>query len=232
MIKDGISVVIPVHNEEKIIRRNTLYILHYVYNNITKYPEIIIVDNGSNDRTGKLAKELAIRYEYFIKSYVIPRRDLGLALKIGILHSSKPIIVYYPIDLEPDINFIRDASLIIYKNLADIVVGRRVCKERKLSRNILSILFKVIVSLIFNMKLMDYNTVKAFSSSIKVIAKQTFSQGLAFESELLYRALKHKYRIVEYPVVVKKSKGRRTRIKPCSDSIDTLISILVARVKL
>ena len=52
---DLISVIVPVYNAEKFIRRTVNFITAQSYNNL----EIILVNDGSTDSTGKILKELA-----------------------------------------------------------------------------------------------------------------------------------------------------------------------------
>lgn len=52
---DLVSVIVPVYNAEKFIRRTVSFITAQSYHNI----EIILVNDGSTDNTGQILKELA-----------------------------------------------------------------------------------------------------------------------------------------------------------------------------
>ena len=56
MIKNElISIIVPIYNVEKYLERCVLSIIHQTYQNI----EIILVNDGSTDKSGELANNLA-----------------------------------------------------------------------------------------------------------------------------------------------------------------------------
>ena len=57
MEKDKISVVIPTYNREKSILASINSVLNQSYKNI----EVIVVDDGSKDKTKKLIKTIVVK---------------------------------------------------------------------------------------------------------------------------------------------------------------------------
>ncbi len=97
-----VSVLIPAHNEEKVIRE--------ILQRTTEltYPEdkleIIVIDDGSTDRTGEIAEEFAGKYEY-IK---VCHRDVKTggdgkpaALNEGLKHATGEIVFCFDADYYP-----------------------------------------------------------------------------------------------------------------------------------
>ena len=115
----AIAVVIPAYNEEEAIGQ--------VLRDIPAIAQqIIVVDNGSSDRTAEVARRLGAR--------VVgePRRGYGQACLAGMAHLDSPDIVVF---LDGDYSdFPADmAALVrpIVAGRADMVIGSRVLGERE-----------------------------------------------------------------------------------------------------
>ena len=95
-----VSIVLPAYDEEAILRDHVLVLLEYLKTLSTWYRfELIIVNDGSRDRTGSIAERLA---EEFMGIRVInhPRNfGLGQALKTGFAQSRGAYVVVLDIDL-------------------------------------------------------------------------------------------------------------------------------------
>ena len=117
-----ISIVIPVYNEEKTI----LQILKRVED--VKLPsdlqkEIIIVDDGSTDKTAKLLGSLD-REKYRI--FLMPQnRGKGFAIRQGFSIASGDIVLIQDADLEYDPNDYPTLLQPILENKADVVFSSR-----------------------------------------------------------------------------------------------------------
>ena len=115
------SLVIPVLNEDQILRRNTGTIIEYLDENLDQY-EIILVENGSSDNTETVAAQLCAEYPQ-VRSFSLPEPCLGEALKTGVINARFEKIVYYPIDLSVNLDFIETSVKLLDRN--DIVVGSK-----------------------------------------------------------------------------------------------------------
>lgn len=79
-----ISVIVPVYNGEKTIKRCVESLLNQTYNNI----EIILVDDGSTDGTGKICDSYALKYNNIRKVYkenggLSTARNFGMRYAMG-----------------------------------------------------------------------------------------------------------------------------------------------------
>jgi cellulose synthase/poly-beta-1,6-N-acetylglucosamine synthase-like glycosyltransferase len=88
--KPRISVIIPAYNEEKNLERCVLSVINADYPK--RKLEIIIVDDGSKDRTYRVAKELHKRYPGIIKVYRKKNSGKADSLNMGIEKASGEII--------------------------------------------------------------------------------------------------------------------------------------------
>src|SRR4030043_310695 len=111
-----ISVIIPVYNEEKTIRE----VIKQVQGvNLEK--EIIIVDDGSTDKTREI---LSVIKEDNIK-VIFHEKNLGKggALKTGFSHAKGDIIIPQDADLEMDPGEYHNLIEPILEGHADVVYG-------------------------------------------------------------------------------------------------------------
>ena len=88
-MKDLLSVVIPVYNEEKSIERAVKMVRRFCPD-----CELIVVDDGSEDRTRKIARSLKVRL-------VSHKRNMGYgaALKTGFSEAGREYIAFLDADM-------------------------------------------------------------------------------------------------------------------------------------
>ena len=95
-----VSVVAPAFNEEAILRDNTRELLAYFDQRSADYRwELIIVNDGSSDGTGKIADELATNEARVRAVHHNGNRGAGEALKTGIAETRGDYVVTIDIDL-------------------------------------------------------------------------------------------------------------------------------------
>src|SRR3989304_1166892 len=117
-----LSIIIPAYNEEKRIKKTLENILYYL--SIRNYTwEIILVDDGSTDRTLDKAREV-IRDERLIIIENPVNHGKGYSVKKGILASKGEIVLFSDTDLSTPIEEM-DKMLSWIEKGYDIVIGSR-----------------------------------------------------------------------------------------------------------
>lgn len=165
-VGQGVSVVIPVYNEEGSVGRLCQEI-HSVLVSLNIEYEIIFVNDGSKDKTIEVLKEMAAG-EKTVKVLDLSR-NFGetAALVCGVNHASKGIIILMDGDLQNDP---KDIPMLLSKieEGYDVVSGWR--KDRKdalLTRKLPSFIANKIISLLCGIHLHDYGcTLKAYRKSV------------------------------------------------------------------
>ena len=66
------SIVIPIHNEAKVLKANTERLREYLDENLAGY-EIILCENGGLDATAEIAESLATRFDA-VECLLLPTR--------------------------------------------------------------------------------------------------------------------------------------------------------------
>lgn len=111
----GISVIVPSYNVEQYIERCLNSILEQDFDDF----EIIIVDDGSTDKTGEIADNYAKKFR---KVRVIHKKNegLGFARNTGIEKASKDYIIFIDSDDYIEKNMLSNLYKTIVKNAADV----------------------------------------------------------------------------------------------------------------
>ena len=123
---NSLSVVIPAYNEEKRIAR----VIHSIK---TQGYQVLVVDDGSTDRTAEVAEEAGARVVR------IPR-NLGYlkAIKRGFREAKSDVIVTIDADGEHEPLDIPRLVAPVERGEADLVMGRRERGEIRISERFLS----------------------------------------------------------------------------------------------
>jgi glycosyltransferase involved in cell wall biosynthesis len=116
-----ISIVIPVYNEEGIISASLSDLIRQLGNDAFDY-EIIVAENGSNDRTVEIAESFASEHAN-IRIFSIGEPNYGKALREGIFRARGTYVICDEIDL-CDVDFYREA-LVHLRDGCDLVVGSK-----------------------------------------------------------------------------------------------------------
>ena len=195
---DQLSVFFPAYNEEKNIK-NTVEKAIKVLNKVAQVWEIIIVNDGSKDKTGVIADELAKADNRIRVIHHSPNRGYGAALKSGFYNSKYPWIVFT--DSDGKFNFSQLPNFINKQKEtgADLVVGYYIKRAVPFYRKLNTFLWQVVVRVLFNLKVRDIDCgFKLISKSvIDSIPKLESERGAFISSEFLIKAQKSGFKIVE-----------------------------------
>jgi glycosyltransferase involved in cell wall biosynthesis len=204
------TIVIPVHNEEAILRANTEKLRDYLREKLPNH-EIILCENGSVDRTPEIAQRLAEEFDD-VEFLRFPEPNLAEAVKSGFHAARGEKVIYFPIDLSVDLGFIPESVRLL--SVFDAVVGsKRLSSEldrRPLVRRVTSRGFHGMVRGLFGVEFTDTTCVKAFKrSKVLPLMERIPTSSRVFETELLVEADREGFDIVEVPVVVEEHRRSR-----------------------
>jgi len=209
MAKVELSFVIPAFNEEDSIEFALLSIDELAKENVAPY-EIVVVDDGSEDRTFSNASKYANRNGH-VKVITYPTNlGKGYAVKTGFMQATGEVVVFADSDMDIDFNVIPE-----YVNAlkhADIVIASKwhpySLANLSLSRKILSHGFNILTRIFTGAKLKDTQVgLKAMKKSVfNGIFKKLCVKRYAFDVELLTLAKFYGLKVVEMPVKLKLNK--------------------------
>ncbi len=118
-----LSIIIPAYNEEKSLEQTIGRFREYLDRQNYAY-EIIIVNDGSTDRTGNTARELAAKFPMIKLVEHESNRGKGAAIRTGLLQAGGDFRLFIDADNATTIDHL-DSVWPHFRNNADIVIGSR-----------------------------------------------------------------------------------------------------------
>lgn len=193
----SLSIVIPAYNEEANIK-SSLDEVSAVAQALGIEHEIILVNDGSTDRTGEVARALTDRIPNLRVVEHYPNRGYGGALKAGFAAASKELITFFPSDKQFDFNEVE--QLLARVNEADIVCGYRANRRDNIIRKLNAFGWKMVVRLLFGRLCRDIDCgFKVFRRSV-LSQVNVVSNGAMIDTELLAGARARGFNIAEEPL--------------------------------
>ena len=196
-----VSIVIPVYNEEGILREAITELIAGLPDDLTF--EIIIAENGSRDRTVELANHLAAELPQ-VRAFSLGEPNYGKALKRGILEARGRWVICEEIDL-CDADFHRRALDHLRHGDADMVVGSKAMKgasdHRPLTRRAATRILNGMLRVTLDFRGTDTHGLKAFDRDVLLpVVEQCVIDRDLFASELVIRAGLSGVRTLEIPI--------------------------------
>jgi len=200
--KPQISFIVPVYNEEENIM-NVLSDLHRVLANEKGWGwEVIVIEDGSKDRTRKVLLEEAKKYPQIQLILHDKNQGYTASLKEGIQRAKGKYLMYVGADEEFDCAEIPRFANHMLSNgpqHADVVLGVRWQRDSyKLGRYFVSVLYIFLLNYLFKLRVNDYNWSQAwpreFFEKVKVRSKSLFVLP-----EIIIRSHDLNYTVKEIP---------------------------------
>jgi glycosyltransferase involved in cell wall biosynthesis len=217
-------VVLPVCNEEKVLRQSVQTLTAFLreYNNYDW--RIVIADNNSQDSTEDIGR--AIASENTLVQYIhIPRKGRGIALRTAWGQSDCDFVSYMDIDLSTGLDALIRAVDLLNEGV-DIVVGNRLDKnskiERCLKREFVSRSYNMAIKIALGTHFRDAHC--GFKTGRREIVQKILpyidDNEWFFDTEFLFYGEKLGYKIVEIPVTWVEDMD--TKAKILKDAYDDL----------
>ncbi len=210
-MKEGncsINILFPVLNERLRLKNGIERTMEYLRRNVDIPYKLTILDNGSDDETPEIGKELEKRYEEV--SYVrLEEKGVGIAFREGIRLNGCDLVGYMDIDLSTDLSYLgRAIDLFQSDECLQYINGSRFSKDaqtigRKWYRKITSAGLVFLLKVFFGMKATD--AVCGFTFLRKEAAQQLVlessdDKGWFYTIEFLLRAERDGMKIYDMPV--------------------------------
>lgn len=202
----SLSLIVPAYDEAERIGAPLVEMATWLAGNVGP-SEIVVVDDGSNDATCEIVREIAptlptplrlVRYR--------PNRGKGYALKVGFASASGDVLAFTDCDLSTSLDALPEFLAEIERG-ADLAIGSRktanatITRHQPLLRESLGKVFTWIVRRLIADVSDATCGLKAFRRDVGVdLFAHARIDDWSFDAEILLLARKRGYRVVELPV--------------------------------
>ncbi len=203
-----LSIIFPTRNEEQLIEKSLIDTCGYAKKK--KYPfEILVILNGSIDRTEEKVKKLARKFHQIkiLKS----KAGYGYALRKGMKEAKGDYVITYNVDFY-------DFKLVdlVEKDMKgkDIIIGSKLARGsqdgRPFLRRLVSIMFNFYLKMTYGFKGTDTHGIKLIRKRvINVILPKCKSSSGIFDTEFVLKSERGGYEIFDIPVSIKERRPPR-----------------------
>lgn len=207
--KIDVSVIVPVHNEEELIKQ-FLKEVNNACSNLNLLYEIVVVENGSKDKTWQYLKEIA-KENQKIKPTRLKEAGYGSALIMGINKSLGKYGIIFNVDFW-DNKFLMLTEADILGQ--DLIIGSKCLSGsldlRSFHRRVVTKAFNLFLKIFLGYKGTDTHGIKLLRlQTVLPILKSCRTQTGIFDSELVIRSQRKGLKVLELPVVVKEVRPER-----------------------
>ena len=202
----SLSVIIPAYNEAENILA-TLENITTAFEPLSIPHEILVIDDGSRDRTAELVEQARQRYPAVRLLKNERNMGFGWSYRRGVEAASLAHIVMVHGDNAWGWATLRE--FFSHTGEADVIIGftRDMLKSRTWARTVISKTFTLLVNLITWRRLRYYNGLQIHQAPI-LKSLHIESRGYGFQAEVLVKALRLTKTYVEVPMdLIEREKG-------------------------
>lgn len=232
-----LSIIIPAYNEENRIKNTLLAINDYLSDRKIN-AEIIVVNDGSNDKTTDVVNSYQNKIPNLKLINLSKNYGKGAAVKRGIIESKGKMIFFTDADNSTPIDELEKLQKLLTANNAQIAIGSRYLQDSsvKIKQPKYRILLGRAGNILIRIFLIDgiRDTQCGFKLFTRDAAKNIFQfqkvKRFGFDMEALVIASQLGYKIVEVPVSWFNS--AESRVRPIKDALITLKDLVYIKLNI
>ena len=204
-----LSIVIPVYNEEGILRGSVLELEEKLRSRFGWSYELLLCENGSRDRTVEIGRELEVQHPA-VRMLSVGAPNYGLAMRQGILEARGTFVICDEIDLL-DTEFYARGMALLERSDTELVVGSKAMvgsnDQRPLFRRAATRVYNGMLRVVCRYPGTDTHGLKAFRrDALLETARRCVLDRDVFASEFVIRAHREGKKVVEIPFTVREKR--------------------------
>jgi dolichyl-phosphate beta-glucosyltransferase len=227
-----LSIIIPSYNEEARLPATLERVAAYIARS-GRTTEVLVVDDGSRDRTAAVADEFRRKIPLLRVLSNGVNRGKGFSVRHGMLEALGNVVLFTDADLSAPIE--EADKLLAALTDRDVAIGSRALDRSLISthesrfREFAGIVFNKIVRIILRLPFVDTQCgFKAFRRECcRILFEQQRIERFGFDPELLYLARHHGLRTVEIPV--RWGHSPATKVNMLRDSVQMFLDVFTIR---
>lgn len=228
-----LSVVVPAFNEEGRLGVTLPHLWRSLQRRFADF-EIIVVDDGSGDKTAEIVSRFAAMHREVRLLRYDTNRGKGYAVRTGVLAAKGNFVLFSDADLSTPISELRKLMNALADG-CDIAIGSRAHRQAKILRK--QPYYRVLMGKTFNkmVRLLTIGGIRdtqcGFKCFTRQAAREIFSNcridGFSFDVEALCLARMKGYRIKEVGVLWRNDP--QSKVSPIRHSLQMFRDILLIR---
>lgn len=227
-----LSIIVPSFNEELRLPASLERIAAYI-DSANRSTEVLVVDDGSTDRTAEVAASFSKRIANLRVLQNGQNRGKGYSVRHGMQEARGEAVLFTDADLSAPIE--EAGKLLSALQKYDVAIGSRAMNRKLIEvhesrfREFAGIVFNAIVRLVLLLPFVDTQCgFKAFRRErCRIIFEQQRIERFGFDPELLYLARHHGLKAIEIPV--RWSHSPATKINMMRDSVLMFLDVFTIR---
>ena len=222
--KGFVSLVLPMHNEAKNVRR-CVGATESILRSITESYEIIISEDGSSDGSDIICRQIISENQHILHIHSDKRLRRGRALKRAFMQAKGDVLLYMDADLATDTRILPDLIAAAWLNKGISVASRLVSGAKVMRRHVLreitSRTYNWFIQFLFHDGVNDHQCgCKAFHKDmIRDLLDEVKSPGWFWDTEIIVRAKRKGYSVVEIPCTWSEPSNRKSKVNIFRDAI-------------
>ncbi len=193
----SLSVFFPCFNEEKNIKSVVAQALQ-VLPDLAEQLEVIVVNDGSQDKTQQVAEQLAHQHQSVRVVNHSRNRGYGVSIRTGLAACQHDWIFYTDGDGQFDIEEL--AEFIPFTQDYALILGYRRQRAEGLKRKLFTRLYKLYIDCLFSVNVRDIDCAFKLLQADLLQDLSLFSNGAFISAEMLYKLKKQAVQFKELPV--------------------------------
>ncbi|MEO7021667.1 MAG: glycosyltransferase family 2 protein [Ktedonobacteraceae bacterium] len=211
-VRASLSVILPAHNEEVAIASTVNSVLEALAMWMTDF-EVIVVNDGSLDRTGAILDDLALTNTHVKVIHHERNQGYGAALVSGFEAGSKDLAFFMDSDGQFDIRDLERFFPLLAEY--DAVLGYRIKRQDTWMRKLNAWGWKALVRAIFGVQVRDVDCAFKLYTATFFREHRLETRGAMINTEILYKFTRAGYTYTQLGVQhLPRNGGKATGAKP------------------
>jgi UDP-N-acetylglucosamine---dolichyl-phosphate N-acetylglucosaminyltransferase len=196
-VSKELFIIVPAYNEEQTVAQVVTELCKMNY-------MVVVVDDGSRDKTNLIVKDLQKEYPQQISIYNhVINRGLGAALKTGMdasLRKGAKYMVTFDADCQHDAHDIDNVYEPLRLDKADVVIGDRNFDDMPRTKKISNQIMNAITLVFYGIRVNDSQSgLRAFNAKATKLI-EIHSRGYGVSSEIVREIKRNHLRLEEVPI--------------------------------
>jgi glycosyltransferase involved in cell wall biosynthesis len=225
MNKIKLSISAPLYNESKNCVAGIKDMLKQLNKEVKSF-ELILVNNGSTDDTGKIIEKIKSKHKNIVTVHLKTNQGYGGGIIAGLKKSKGEYVGNTILDGQIDGKDLVRVFNNMIKEKADIGKSVRVKRHDGIKRKIFTIGYESVINILFLTNIRDINGYP------KIMKRQIFNKlniqnkNWFIDTEIMLKAKKRKLKISQTPVIFRKRQGGTSHV-----NYGTAMELFITAVK-